>query len=303
LAEVDGHLRESATSHIAAGAPGGEAERRAITAFGPPDVVAASFGCDVISIVQNRLWVFNRRTRQWLEDHRWLGPAAAVVPIGVILGASSAIGAAFGANWREFGTVSPFMLLGSYLCLLYISWRRPSRSSGIDRRWAPSEEVHRPSYVFGEGLPLWAAHLLWGVPCYRILTAGPSGYNFGTADYLILLLQFAFWATISFLLLGGVRALGLRVPVWLVTVVPLFLPLLATTVVFDSQSSIGLRLCIGAVIVMAALFRAVPASVYWSRIAKEMVDEELTERLRWKTVATDWPLPSRLPRWEQRRQM
>jgi hypothetical protein len=111
LAEVGGHLEESAEHQRSAGLPPPEAERAAVARFGPAERLATRFAADLAD-----------------DGARWATGAAAMALAGILLlwiamsqlgaaaplpGARSSIAAAVWATWVGFGAALLAICLGA----------------------------------------------------------------------------------------------------------------------------------------------------------------------------------------------
>lgn len=99
--EVSDHLGERIGRELREGASLAEAERRAVTAFGPPEEVARSFQAGLLGGLDRRLALGARRLSGWMAVHRWGGVAvqlALLALLALIMGAVAAVGDLVGAR-------------------------------------------------------------------------------------------------------------------------------------------------------------------------------------------------------------
>lgn len=106
--EVVDHLSQAQMKQLSAGASPEEAERHAITTFGPPEVVAARFGAGIAGALDRRLARATRRLHRWTVGHAWRQAAAWLALSVLLAGVVAAVGAASGA--RNPFTAATFFL-------------------------------------------------------------------------------------------------------------------------------------------------------------------------------------------------
>lgn len=100
--EIADHLAQAAEHHTAAGVSPGEAQRRAIAAFGSPETVASAFEAGLVGALDKRLGMIARRLGVWRAADPWsnmalfVPAAAAIVALGATFGVATAAGIAGG---------------------------------------------------------------------------------------------------------------------------------------------------------------------------------------------------------------
>lgn len=133
LYEVADHLREAATAEGKNGASPQEAQRRAISAFGSPQEVAAGFESDLAGQIDKRLAVIGRRLDVWMAQHPWGGAASRMALVLPFAAAIVALGTLFGVGVdAALGPAGFVFTMGSWwsLHLGFKAWRlraRPER--------------------------------------------------------------------------------------------------------------------------------------------------------------------------------